>query len=191
MVHSTRSFRFIITHPTSSPSMISRQAIPALLNRVTHSLPSTLPTPTPYLLPLLTATTLGHGSLFLPACLAHAYDNLPPRPHKVEPEPRDPRLDEAAHPRRFVSRLVKESLVKSSILIGVPKAIETLLDLSENVDPQDQSHSFVRERLDRSDSSTFHHRSEAGRAGLGTVYKGNIDDIFDTFSRGGLDDVRE
>ncbi|GAA5880506.1 hypothetical protein JCM16303_005409 [Sporobolomyces ruberrimus] len=169
--------------------MITRQAIPHLLTRIDSILPSTVPPPTRYLLPLLSSTTLGHGSLFLPSCLSLAYRDLPPTPHPIPPEPFDPTKDETLHPRRFVSRLIRESLVKSSILIGVPKSIETLLDFSELVPEGDRTQSFVREGL-QGRNSNFAERSQAGREGLGTVYQGNIDDIFEKFRYGGLDDVR-
>jgi hypothetical protein len=86
--------------------------------------------------------------------------------------------------------LIKEALTKSSILIGVPKAIETMLELSELVEEGDMSMSFVRKNLDRN-SSTFEERSQAGRTGLGTVYRGNIDEIFQKFREGGLEDIRK
>ncbi|GAA5953248.1 hypothetical protein JCM3765_007452 [Sporobolomyces pararoseus] len=169
--------------------MITRQAVPALLGNLGRSLPRTVPRATSYLLPLLTSTTLGHGSLFLPSCLSLAYKDLAPRPSPIPPETIDSREDEKSHPRRFVSRLIKESLVKSSILIGVPKAIETLLEFSELVEEGDKSTSFVRQSFDRN-ASTFEGRSQAGRAGLGTVYQGNIEEIFQKFREGGLEDVR-
>ncbi|GAA5991067.1 hypothetical protein JCM5350_005415 [Sporobolomyces pararoseus] len=169
--------------------MITRQAVPALLRSVGQSLPRTVPQATSYLLPLLASTTLGHGSLFLPSCLSLAYRDLPPTPSPIPSEPIDPLEDQELHPRRFVSRLIKESLVKSSILIGVPKAIETLLEFSELVQEGDRSTSFVRKSLDRN-LSTFEARSQAGRAGLGTVYQGNIEEIFHKFREGGLEDVR-
>jgi len=169
--------------------MISPPAIPALLTRLSQSLPSTLPQ-SHYLLPLLVSTTLGKGSQFLPSCLSLAYKNLPPTPSPVPPEPFDPNEDESSHPRRWVSRLMKESLVKSSILIGVPKAIETLLELEELVEEGNKSKSFVRRGLEGNES-TFEERSKAGREGLGTVYQGNIEEIFTRFREGGLEDVRK
>ncbi|GAA5903478.1 uncharacterized protein JCM6883_005013 [Sporobolomyces salmoneus] len=169
--------------------MITRQAVPALLHRLSQSLPPTVPKPTHYLLPLLASTTLGHGSTFLPACLSLAYKHLPPTPSPVPPEPLNPLEDGKLHPRRFVSRLIKESLVKSAILIGVPRAIEIMLEFTELVEEKDRSMGFVREKLDCG-STTHGSRKEAGRSGLGTVYKGNIDEIFDKLRAGGLEDVR-
>ncbi|GAA6014167.1 hypothetical protein JCM11491_004126 [Sporobolomyces phaffii] len=170
--------------------MLSRPGIAALVAQVGERLPSSVPPPTRYLLPLLSATTLGHGAAFIRPCLDSAYSGLAATPCPVPPEPLDARLDRELHPRRFVSRLVKESLVKSAILIGVPKAIETLLDLSDAVHPGDRSQSFVRQDLDQSSSARFRDRSDAGRRGLASIYQGNIDDIFDKFKAGGLEDVR-
>ncbi|GAA5935934.1 carboxymuconolactone decarboxylase family protein [Sporobolomyces koalae] len=167
---------------------IARREIAPLLNKIARTLPTSVPAPTRYLVPLLTATTLGHGSLFLPACLDLAYRNLPPSPQPVPQEPDDPAQDERDHPRRFTTRLIKEALVKSSILVGVPKTIELLLELGSLVHPDDRSSAFVRASLDDPDSRS---RAQAGRLGLETVYKGNIDDIFATFARDGLDDVRK
>lgn len=169
--------------------MLSAQAVPALLTRFSQSLPSTIPQ-SRYLLPLLVSTTLGKGSLFLPSCLSLAYKDLPATPSPVPTEPFDPREDERLHPRRWVSRLMKESLVKSSILIGVPKAIETLLELEELVEEGNKSKSYVRRDLEGRES-TFEQRSTAGREGLGTVYQGNIEEIFTKFREGGLEDIRK
>ncbi|GAA6059306.1 hypothetical protein JCM10212_005886 [Sporobolomyces blumeae] len=169
--------------------MVSSVRVPEILERLSHRLPSSVPRQSRFLLPLLTATTLGHGPRFLPPCLSVALNGLPRSPNPVPPEPIDPTIDEQLHPRRFAVRLVKESLVKSAVLVGVPKAIETLLELGRVVDEADRSTAFVRSDLDRGEAS-WRERQRSGRRGLETVYQGDIDGIFDMMRTGGLDDVR-
>ncbi|GAA5866122.1 hypothetical protein JCM1840_005079 [Sporobolomyces johnsonii] len=176
---------------------LATSAIPAFLARLSSELPSTLPSSVHFLVPLLTATTLGHGPSWLPPTLSHAFRSLPRSPAPAPPEPLDPAEDASVHPRRFAVRQAKEALVKSSILVGVPKVIETLLELQKCVDEGDRSTAFVRKALDPSSSTsggggetTFAQRSEAGRLGLGSIYQDNLLPIFDLMRQGGLEDVR-
>ncbi|CEQ42786.1 SPOSA6832_04649 [Sporobolomyces salmonicolor] len=176
---------------------LSNSAIPAFLARLSSQLPSTLPSSVHFLVPLLTATTLGQGPGWLPPTLSHAFRSLPPSPAPAPPEPFDPAEDASVHPRRFAVRQAKEALVKSSILVGVPKVIETLLELQSCVDEGDRSAAFVRKALDPASSAsraagetTFAARARAGRLGLGSIYQDNLLPIFDLMRQGGLEDVR-
>ncbi|GAA5948708.1 hypothetical protein JCM21900_005268 [Sporobolomyces salmonicolor] len=179
---------------------LPNSAIPAFLARLSSQLPSTLPSSVHFLVPLLTATTLGQGPGWLPPTLSHAFRSLPPSPAPAPapPEPFDPAEDASVHPRRFAVRQAKEALVKSSILVGVPKVIETLLELQNCVDEGDRSAAFVRQALDPASSAsraaagetTFAERARAGRLGLGSIYQDNLLPIFDLMRHGGLEDVR-
>ncbi|GAA5913582.1 hypothetical protein JCM6882_001692 [Rhodosporidiobolus microsporus] len=164
-------------------------AIPSFLSRLSSSLPSSLPSPTRYLVPLLTSTALGHASLFLKPSLDLALSPFPPAPSPVPPEPADPREDWEIHPRRATVLLAKEALVKSAILVGVPRAIEALLELRDEVDDADWSGRFVRKELD-AQGQTIGARKDAGREGLGRVYQRDSDAIFERMRVSGLDDLR-
>ncbi|GAA5840646.1 hypothetical protein JCM11251_004175 [Rhodosporidiobolus azoricus] len=168
---------------------LPRSAIPSFLARLSSSLPSSLPSPSPYLLPLLTSTTLGHSALFLRPSLDLALASLPPRPAPVPNEPLDPTHDWHLHPRRATVALIKESLVKSACLVGVPRPIEALLELRGEVDDDDWSNRFVRKELDEP-GATIERRKEAGLAGIAKVYQRDIDGIFDRMHQAGLDDLR-
>ncbi|GAA5872619.1 hypothetical protein JCM8547_003711 [Rhodosporidiobolus lusitaniae] len=151
--------------------------------------PSRFPPLAPSLVPLLTSLPLSHASLFLRPCLNLALHHLPLTPSPVPPEPRLPFDDAQLHPRRFVVRQFKEALVKSAVLVGVPRAIECLLEVQECVDEGDRSRAFVRGGLDEA-GKTLGERKDAGTAGLRIVYKHHLDEIFTRMHREGLDDLR-
>ncbi|GAA6052503.1 hypothetical protein JCM3770_003799 [Rhodotorula araucariae] len=176
-------------------------ALPAFLRRLAASLPSSAPPPTSALVPLLAATTLGHGHAWLAPCVSHALSAHPPLARGAAPprEPADPADDAVAHPRRLVVAQLKEALVKSAVLIGVPRAIETLLELEGALDDaRDASRAFVRRGLDADDGEdgttgargTVRERAESGRAGLRSVYRNELDAIFATMRARGLEDLR-
>ena len=130
--------------------LLQPHAIPAFLRSL--ALPSSSPQAAPALVSLLAATSLGHGQTWLPHCLKHALD---PHPRlspatAVPPEPvANPLLDAELHPRRFVVAQLKEALVKSASLIGVPRVICGLFDLEAALeDKRDLSRAFVRNGLD-------------------------------------------
>lgn len=135
-----------------------------------------------YLLPALVTTTLGHGPTWLPHIYIHATTNLPPAPAHRTPSPL-PALDPI--PRRKVLRELKEALVKSSILIGVPRVIEALLELGECVEEGARDDWFVREGL--GSEAVGWGRDEVERRGvegLGRIYR---DDIHAIWTRMGSD----
>ncbi|GAA5982388.1 hypothetical protein JCM11641_006967 [Rhodosporidiobolus odoratus] len=166
-------------------SGLSPAAIPAFLARL--SLPPSSPPVTRALLPLITATTLGHGKTWLKPCLDTALAPLPPSPSPVPPLPPFPALDASLHPRRFAIAQLKEGLVKSAILVGVPKVIETMLELNGVVAVEDRADGFVRNSLQ---GQTVRERAENGRTGLRSVYRHQLDPIFERMQRGGLEDLR-
>lgn len=69
-------------------------------------------------------------------------------------------------------------------MFGVPKAIEALLELGEVVEPGAKDDSFVREELETLAPAD---RLERGRAGLGTIYQGDLVAIFEKMG----DDMRD
>ncbi|BGP38263.1 hypothetical protein JCM10450v2_002205 [Rhodotorula kratochvilovae] len=165
-------------------------AIPAFLRGLAAKLPSSAPPLSSALLPLLAATSLGHGQSWLSPCVAHALAPFPPLAQgaAAPPEPAHPLDDAEQHPRRLAVAQLKEALVKSAVLIGVPRAIETLLHLDEALeDPRDASKRFVRRGLEE---GTVRERQDAGRAGLRSVYRAELNPIFETMRERGLDDLR-
>lgn len=171
--------------------LLPPQAISAFLRSLSTSLPSSSPQAAPALVSLLAATTLGHGQTWLPHCLKHALADHPRLEPGATPPPEpvdDPLLDLDLHPRRFLVAQLKEGLVKSASLIGVPRVICALIDLEGALeDPRDLSRAFVRRGLE---GGTVAERSEAGRQGLRSVYRGELDGIFDLMRGRGLDDLR-
>ncbi|GAA5921236.1 hypothetical protein JCM3775_002952 [Rhodotorula graminis] len=171
--------------------LVPPQAIPTFLRSLSSSLPSSSPQSATALVSLLAATSLGHGQTWLPHCLKLALD---PHPRlapgvAVPPEPVDhPLLDLDLHPRRFLVAQLKEALVKSASLIGVPRVICALIDLEGALeDPRDLSKAFVRRGLEE---GTVAERRQAGRRGLRSVYRSELDGIFDLMHERGLDDLR-
>lgn len=162
-------------------------AIPSFLRSL--RLPSSAPPSSRYLLPLLVSTTLGRSHSWLPPIVHLALNDLPPSPSPPPPPQPFPLDDREKFPRRFALGLMKEALVKSAVLIGVPKAIETLLELKDLVPPEDFPKNFVREKLDQP-GETLDARKEAGRAGLGSVYQQQLDPIFQLMQESGLEDLR-
>ncbi|KAM0751057.1 hypothetical protein T439DRAFT_224838 [Meredithblackwellia eburnea MCA 4105] len=151
---------------------------PALL----ASISSTLRRPsTPYLVPTLVAATLGQGGPWASQIYQHAVSQLPQSPPTRSHSPL-PAHDPV--PRRIVLRQMKEALVKASILIGVPKVIESLLELGEVVEEGARDDSFVREGLGKGQSVEGSHgwgRDEVERRGLngiGRIYRDDIDGIW-------------
>ncbi|GAA6040665.1 hypothetical protein JCM8097_000865 [Rhodosporidiobolus ruineniae] len=169
-------------------SHLRPSAIPAFLSRLSARLPSSSP-PAHFLLPLVAATTLGHGAAWLKPCLSLALSDLPPTPTPLPPEPAFPLDDLHQHPRRFAVAQIKEALVKSAVLVGVPKVIETLLELQDAVDEADRTRLFVRRDLE-GEGQTIAGRQASGRAGLNSVYQGQLEPIFERMHRDGLDDLR-
>lgn len=183
---------------------LAASAIPAFLRHtVSPLLPSSCPPLASSLIPLLTATTLGHGPTWLAPCLAHALEPHPPLPDGQDPPPEiaEPHLasssspsapDAQQHPRRLIVAQFKEALVKSAVLVGVPRAIETLLHLDDAVlDKRDLSRAFVRRALEESEEEgSGVTRAMRGREGLRTVYKGDLDAIFSRMRNDGLEDLR-
>lgn len=179
-------------HGVSSSVMpaISTNAVPAFLSRLSSRLvasPAAPPSST-FLLPLVAATTLGHGKTWLRSCVDLAFANCPPRPSAVPYEPPHPLEDATLHPRRFAVAQMKEALVKSAILIGVPKAIETLLELGDVVEEEDMSKAFVRSELSLPEQ-TVSERWVNGQDGLRSVYQDQLDDIFTLMAKLGLEDL--
>ena len=113
-----------------------------------------------HLIPALVSTALGHGSTWLPAIYKHHTLHLPPSPSQRPLSP-PPHLD--TNPRRLVLRQLKEALVKSAILVGVPRVIEGLLELNEVVPEGDRDDWFVRAGLGRERAAEREER-EIGRA---------------------------
>ncbi|GAA6022907.1 hypothetical protein JCM10207_006859 [Rhodosporidiobolus poonsookiae] len=164
-------------------------ALPAFLRTLSSSLPSSLPPSSSLLIPLLTTTTLGHAHPWLSPLLAHSLSALPPTPSPVPPEPANPHDDRSLHPRRYTLLLAKEALTKSAILIGVPRAIEALLELQRLAPPEDRPARFVRKTLDDR-AATIRERQDAGERGLRSVYQAELDGIFGLMREEGLDDLR-
>ncbi|BGO89932.1 hypothetical protein NBRC10512_006441 [Rhodotorula toruloides] len=169
---------------------ISPAAIPAFLSRLSSRLAASpaAPPPTAFILPLVAATTLSHGKTWLKPCIDLAFSSCPPRPSPIPYEPPHPLDDASLHPRRFAVSQIKEALFKSSILIGVPKAIETLLELGDVVEEEDMSKAFVRSELSLPEQ-TVTERWVNGQDGLRSVYQDQLDDIFTLMAKLGLEDL--
>lgn len=87
----------------------------ASIQPILQSLASNITRPAAsYLIPAIVATTLGQGAVWLPAVYDFTVASLPPAPIMRSPTP----LPVAETiPRRRVLRILKEGLVKSSILM--------------------------------------------------------------------------
>jgi hypothetical protein len=72
-------------------------------------------------------------------------------------------------PRRRVVRRLKEALVKSAILCGVPHAIEASFALKDALEPGDRDTSFVRQRLELGPES-----ARRGAEGIYKVYRDHV-----------------
>lgn len=148
------------------------------------------PSPSATLLPLLTAATLGKGCEWLQPCVEVGFELLPPNSASSAPRPALLAGDEPHSPRRFLVAQVKEAITKSAILIGVPRSIELAVKLGDFLDEEDLGKPFVRQTLEEEGASVAD-LGQNGLAGLRTVYKENLDDIFANFSKLGLEDIRE
>lgn len=71
---------------------------------------------------------------------------------------------------------MKEALVKSAILVGVPRVIEALLELGEVVEEGAKDDSFVREGLVGREMGEV---MGNGERGLERVYRGDIGGIWE------------
>ncbi|KAG0655300.1 hypothetical protein C6P46_001060 [Rhodotorula mucilaginosa] len=147
------------------------------------------PSPSATLLPLLTAATLGKGCEWLQPCVEVGFELLPPNSASSAPRPALLAGDEPRSPRRFLVAQVKEAITKSAILIGVPRSIELAVKLGDFLDEEDLGKPFVRQTLEEEGASVAD-LGQNGLAGLRTVYKENLDDIFANFSKLGLEDIR-
>lgn len=148
------------------------------------------PAPSASLLPLLTAATLGKGGEWLQPCVEVGFELLSPDSASSAPRPALLAGDEPHSPRRFLVAQVKEAITKSAILIGVPRSIELAVKLGDFLDEEDLGKPFVRQPLEE-EGAHVADLGQNGLAGLRTVYKENLDDIFANFSRLGLEDIRE
>lgn len=147
------------------------------------------PTPSATILPLLVAATLGKGGEWIRPCIDIAFEQLPAKPAPTPPQPESLLDDERQFPRRLLVAQVKEAIVKSAVLIGVPRSIELAVKLGDFLDDDDLGTPFVRRKLERDGLDV----TDLGRDGLGglrTVYRQDLDDIFANFSRLGLEDLR-
>lgn len=168
----------------------ARKLIPSVLRQLKAQL-AFAPAPTATLLPLLVATTLGHGRVWLRPCLDSAFEDLPATPNPVPVEPHgNPLADAEQHPRRLLVAQIKESFAKASILIGVPRAIVMLRALGHVVPNGDQSKAFVRRQLEL-DDRTLSDLKSASSAGLSDVYRDDLEAILNGMKEQGYDDVRE
>ncbi|GAA5976940.1 hypothetical protein JCM10908_005686 [Rhodotorula pacifica] len=147
------------------------------------------PTPSATILPLLVAATLGQGHAWLKPCMDVGFEALPPKPALIPPQPVSLLEDRQQYPRRFLVAQVKEAIAKSAVLIGVPRSIELAVKLGEIVDEDDLGKPFVREMLEKEGIPTAQ-LGQDGLAGLRTVYKENLDEIFSNFKKLGLEDIR-
>lgn len=171
-------------------SRLAPSAIPAFVRRLAESDLAFAPRPTATILPLLVAATLGQGASWLKPTVQAGLASLATRPASALLSPAPPPDDAQRHPRRFLIAQVKEALVKAAVLIGVPKSIELLVQLGDFVEPDDLGQPFVRKSLE-DDGRPLATLGENGIAGLRTVYKQDLDPIFATFRRNGLEDIRE
>jgi len=104
-----------------------------------------------YLIAAATSTTLGHGASWMPAIYQHAVKPLGPAPTNPTPPPVEFEAD--MYPRRKIVRRMKEALVKSAILSGVPRAIQSSIALKDALELGDKDNSCVREGLDFGEES--------------------------------------
>ncbi|KAI5478201.1 hypothetical protein MNV49_005368 [Pseudohyphozyma bogoriensis] len=135
---------------------------PHLSSTFLSTLPSLLPRPTTsYLVPTLVSTTLGRGDL-LPSIYTHFTAPLASSAEKKQ-----------------VTLEMKEALFKSSILVGVPKVIEALLELKEVVQGKgdEWDEGFVRRELEE-------RGPEQGRGGIEWVYQKDLDPILKNMEPG-------
>ena len=73
------------------------------------------------------------------------------------------------YPRRRVVRRIKEALVKSAILCGVPHAIEASFALKHAVEPGDRDTSFVRQAIQVGEDT-----ARRGAEGIYKVYRDHV-----------------
>ncbi|GAA5866773.1 hypothetical protein JCM3774_001796 [Rhodotorula dairenensis] len=167
----------------------AHKLIPSFLRQLKAQL-AFAPAPTATLLPLLVATTLGHGRAWLRPCVDSAFEDLPATPNPVPVEPHgNPLADAEQHPRRLVVAQIKESLAKASILIGIPRAIVMLRALGHVVPDGDQSKAFVRKQLEL-DDRTLSDLKSTSSVGLNDVYRGDLEDILNSMKEQGYNDAR-
>ena len=139
-----------------------------------------------YLVPAIAATALGHAPAWLPVIYAHHTSSLPAAPPLRSASPL-PALETI--PRRRVLRELKEGLVKSAILVGVPRVIEALLELRECVEEGAKDDSFVRRGM----GGLGWEQAEVerrGLEGLGRIYRDDIGPIW-TKMGADMEDVRK
>lgn len=129
------------------------------------------------------STAAGHGPSWLPVIYREAVKDLGAPPSKDTISPLSWTLD---HPRRRISRQLKETLLKSTILIGVGQCIEASFALGEALEEGDRDHVLVREGFDTDGKAM-----ERGDTGLGRIYQHNILAIDRKMFELGLMDIRE
>lgn len=140
------------------------------------------PAPTATLVPMLVSATLGHGAQWLQPAIETGLEALQ-QERATSATLAERRLQLVAH--------VKEALVKSSVLIGVPRSIELLVQLGELLPADDLRTPFVRSELEENPAKRLLSTvGENGAAGLGSIYRHNLDDIFAKFRHNGLEDIR-
>ncbi|MBW0526741.1 hypothetical protein O181_066456 [Austropuccinia psidii MF-1] len=124
-----------------------------------------------YLLTSIASTSLGHGEAWLPVIFSHAIKR--PLNLSLESQNLQNPLDQY---KILVFRQMKEAIIKASILIGVPKAIEASLTLKETGSKFEvHEHTFTRKHFM---DLTFQDLINKGDQGMSRVYKGDIDGIF-------------
>ena len=161
---------------------ISAEAIPAFLKQLSGKLQRPCAA---HLLPTVVSLATGHGPEWIGPIYRHAVADLPPAPSTRSNSPQYPTDDPI--PRRRVVRELKEALMKSAVLVGVPKAIETALHLRDEVEEGAKDDSFVREELVTLNAAEVRRR---GNAGLGAVYQEDIGPIFEMMELD-LKDIRK
>ncbi|KAK4053541.1 hypothetical protein OIV83_001709 [Microbotryomycetes sp. JL201] len=152
--------------------------IPGFLTRLSTTLLAKSPSPAQFIVPLLVSVTCGRGSEWVPHIYTAATRTLPPAPALRQPSTEFPSQETV--PRRLVVRQMKEALQKASILIGVPKTIEARLELEQVVEPGAKDDAFPRQECAKLSPEEALRR---GRAGLDTIYRDNLDAIFEMMGK--------
>lgn len=147
------------------------------------------PKPTAAILPILTAASLGHRQSWLRPSIEEALRDLPAKPPRIPPQPRNPLDDAVSYPRRLALGQLKEAFVKAAIMIGVPRSIRLLVEMQEFLDADDLGQPFVRQALE-APGCTVSDLGENGLAGLRTMCEYSLGDIFSNLDNTGLEDLR-
>ncbi|KAK9898272.1 hypothetical protein P389DRAFT_31479 [Cystobasidium minutum MCA 4210] len=127
------------------------------------------------------ALAAGGQSRIIPRVYQQAVQGLGPAPLSKQPAIPEWQSD---LPRRQVVRKMRETLVKSTILVGVAHCIEASWVLSGALEEGDKDDTFVREGYDNDGQAL-----KRGSRGLGRIYQHNDASLMEKFGKAGIPDI--